>query len=102
MKMRAPRWSFVGLAVAVIFVPACGRRAATAADCRALLDRMIDVELDESGFRDPVLRARSRENLGRRFALDLERCKGLTVPRNLQACLATTQTTEEVAHRCLE
>jgi hypothetical protein len=100
--MGKPRLFLIcGLAAALLVVPACGRRAATAADCRALLDRMIDVDLDESGFRDPVLRARSRENLGRRFALDLERCKGLMVPGNLQVCLATAQTTEEVVHRCL-
>ncbi|HTA19545.1 MAG TPA: hypothetical protein VK989_09645 [Polyangia bacterium] len=100
--MCAPKRLLIGLAATVLFAPACGRRAATAADCRALLERMIDVELDESGFRDPVLRARSRENLGHRFALDLERCKDLTVPRNLRACLATARTTEEIAHRCLE
>ena len=100
--MQASRPLFIVLSMAALFAPACGRRAATAADCRALLERMIDVELDESGFRDPVLRARSRENLGHRFALDLERCKDLTVPRNLRACLATARTTEEIAHRCLE
>ncbi len=63
---------------------------------------MIDVELDESGFRDPVLRARSRENLARRFALDLERCRGQMVPNDLHVCLATARTTEQVVHRCLE
>jgi hypothetical protein len=63
---------------------------------------MIDVELDESGFRDPVLRARSRENLGRRFSVDLERCKGLMVPGDLPACLAKARTSEEIVHRCLE
>jgi len=101
--MRASRrFLIVGLAAAVFVVPACGRRAATEPDCRALLARMIDVELDESGFRDPVLRARSRENLGRRFSVDLERCKGLMVPKDLHVCLASARTTEEIVHRCLE
>ena len=67
-----------------------------------MLDRLIDVELAESGFRDPVLRARSRDNLGRRFTPDLERCRGLMVPRDPNVCLATARTTEEVVHRCLE
>lgn len=101
--MRAPRRFFIGsLSAALLVVPACGRRVATEPDCRALLDRMIDIELDESGFRDPVLRARSHENLGRRFAADLERCKGLMIPGNLQVCLANARTTEDVVHRCLE
>ena len=66
-----------------------------------MLDRLIDVELAESGFRDPVLRARSRDNLGRRFTPDLERCQGLMVPRDLNVCLATARTTVVVVHRCL-
>jgi len=90
-----------GIAAAILVVPACGRRAATAADCRAMLDRLVDVELDESGFRDPVLRARSRDNFARRFAADLERCEGLMVPGDLKVCLAAARTTEEVVHRCL-
>jgi hypothetical protein len=101
--MHVPRRFLIGgIAAAILVVPACGRRAATVADCRAMLDRLIDVELDESGFRDPVLRARSRENFGRRFAPDLERCKGLTVPGDLNVCLAAARTTEEVVHRCLK
>jgi hypothetical protein len=96
------RFLIGGLAAAILIVPACGRRAATEPDCRMVLDRMIDVELDESGFRDPVLRARSRENLGRRFSVDLERCKGLMIPKDLHICLASARTTEEIVHRCLE
>lgn len=103
VAMRAPRRCLIGgLAAALLVVPACGRRAATPADCQALLNRLIDVELDESGFRDPVLRARSQENLGRRFSADLERCEGLMVPGDLHACLTTARTTEEIVHRCLE
>jgi hypothetical protein len=71
-------------------------------DCQALLDRLIDVELSESGYRDPVLRARSRENLGRRFSADLERCKGLMVPGDLHACLSKARTSEDIVHHCLE
>jgi hypothetical protein len=71
-------------------------------DCQALLDRLIDVELSESGYRDPVLRTRTRENLGRRFSADLDRCKGLMVPGGILACLAKARTSEDIVHRCLE
>jgi hypothetical protein len=90
------------LVAAILVAPACGRRAATVVDCQALLDRLIDVELAEAGYRDPVLRARSRGNLGRRFSADLDRCKGLMVPADLLACLSKARTSEDIVHHCLE
>jgi hypothetical protein len=100
---RAPRLLLaVGLAGAVLALPACHRRAATLEDCRAVLGRLIDLELRESGYRDPVLRSRWQQDLELRFRSDLERCRGLTVPDDLRACLAAARAPEEITHRCLE
>ena len=80
----------------------CGRHAATADDCRAVLDRIIDVELAESGYRDPVLRKRWQDELKQRFAPELSRCRGLTVRQDVRRCLDRARTTEDVVHHCLD
>jgi hypothetical protein len=80
----------------------CHQRVATAEDCRAVLDRLVELELKESGYRDPGLRARWQEDLGHRFAPDLERCRGLPIRGDLGKCLAEARSPEEITHRCLE
>ena len=67
-----------------------------------MLNRLIDLELVESGYRDPALRARWLQNLERRFAPDLARCRNQKVRDDLHACLASARTPEEIVHRCLD
>jgi hypothetical protein len=98
--MRLLRW-FV-LIVVVTVASSCHRRLASEEDCKSVLNRLIELELNESGYRDAVLRARWQQELGNRFAPDLKRCRGLEVRNNLNACLATAQSSEEITHRCLE
>jgi hypothetical protein len=80
----------------------CRRHPASAPECASVLDRLVEMELTESGYRDETLRARWQQDLGRRFAPDLERCVGLTVRDDLNRCLTSARTSEEVTHRCLE
>jgi hypothetical protein len=80
----------------------CDRRAGTTDDCRAILDRLIQLELSESGYRDPVVIARWISELTQKLAPELPRCQGKKVPDDLRACLSVAQTPEEIAHRCLK
>jgi hypothetical protein len=80
----------------------CRRHAADGGDCEAVLDRLVELELEESGYRDPVVRARWTHEAQGRFAADLARCRGLSVRNDLRACLATARTSEAVVHRCVE
>jgi hypothetical protein len=90
------------LAATTLLSSGCHRHAASAADCASILDRLVEMELSESGYRDRVLRARWQEELERRFAPDLEHCRGLAVRDDLNKCLASARTSEEVTHRCLD
>jgi len=101
--MRSSRQTvlFAVLVLGAVAVLGCGRHKATPDDCRAVLDRIIELELTESGYRDPVLRARWQQDLGRRFAPDLERCRGLTVKNDLRHCVENARTPEEIVHGCL-
>jgi hypothetical protein len=67
-----------------------------------VLDRIVELELSESGYRDPVVRLRWKDEARRRFAPDLHRCEGLTVRNDLRSCLLAAKTTEEILHRCIE
>jgi hypothetical protein len=95
--------SLVCLVAATTLVSSgCRRHAASATECARMLGRLVEMELSESGYRDPVLRTRWQQELERRFAADLERCHGLAVRDDLNKCLASARTSEEVTHRCLE
>lgn len=94
---------FIALLVtAGIAAPGCRRQPASAEDCGAVLDRIIELELSEAGYRDPVLRARWQQDLGRRFAPDLQRCRGLRIRTDLRNCLGKARTPDEIPHRCLD
>ena len=100
-----PSQRFLLLAACVlgsIAFAGCRRHPASAADCGAVLDRIIQLELTESGYRDPVLRARWQQDLARRFAPELTRCRGLTVQDDLGPCLGQARTPDEIVHRCLD
>jgi hypothetical protein len=93
----------VGLIVMLaLAAPGCRRHAASTDDCNDVLNRLVDLELIESGYRDPALRARWQVDLARRFAPDLARCRNQEVRDDLHACLATARTPEEIVHRCLD
>ena len=86
----------------VLALTSCHRHTASTADCAAVLDRLVELELNESGYRDPVLGARWQKDLERRFGPDLARCRGLTVRNELGKCLTAAHSSEEITHRCLE
>jgi hypothetical protein len=98
-----PRSVIVTFTILVILASAgCVCHRATTEDCSAILDRIIELELTESGYRDNVVRARWKGDLGRRFAPDVERCQGLAVKDDLHRCLERARTSDEIVHNCLD
>ncbi|HEX3902843.1 MAG TPA: hypothetical protein VH853_08320 [Polyangia bacterium] len=80
----------------------CHRHPASAADCRAILDRLVEMELIEQGFHDPALVPRWQDELARRFDADLRRCGTIRVGDELDTCLRRAQNPEEIAHQCVK
>lgn len=101
MRMPLPLPLLLTAVLAAALV-GCRGRAATADDCRAILDRLIEIELVESGFHDPALAARWQTNLRQQLSPHLSACQGKRVPTDLPACLAQARTQEEITHRCLK
>ena len=85
MKQRADhsRMSSLAALAGLATLGGCHRHTATAADCRAILDRLVELELKEQGFHDPALVPRWQEELARRFDDDLRRCRAIRVGDDL-------------------
>jgi len=97
------RWS-QGLCVVLVaglLVLACDERTATESECRAIFDRIVEIELRELGFRDPELSERKRVELRRVHAGQLQSCVGLPLPAHAMSCVARAETTEELSHECM-
>lgn len=95
----------VGLLIALGFgatLLACdeGPRA-THADCVAIVDRIVDIELHEQGFRDPALAIRRRREMRKRLELDIRRCVGRRLPKGAMRCVKQARGVEDLSHHCL-
>jgi len=101
--MTRLRWRLLiaCVTIAALASTGCSRHKATTEDCRAVLDRIIELELGGSGYRDGVLRARWKNDLRHRFAVDLQRCEGLTMKSDFRRCLRDARTTDEIVHQCV-
>jgi hypothetical protein len=97
---RATASLIAGLA-GLLGLGSCAREPASAADCRALLDRIVALELAEQGFRDPVLTRRKQDSFARSLADELTRCEGLTLPPGARDCVAAAGSAEQISHTCL-
>jgi hypothetical protein len=87
--------------LAALLLAGCSSERATPNDCRQILDRIVDVELAEQGFRDRALAARRRDDLRRVLAPELRACPGRKLPAGALTCLTNARNAEEISHRCL-
>ena len=94
--------SFPYFVLQLMLVSACARERATPRTCEMLLDRLIELELHEQGFRDWALAAKKKAELHRTFAADLLRCKGRPIRRDARSCIERATGAEEVSHQCLQ
>jgi hypothetical protein len=78
----------------------CGERA-TASDCTFIFDRLVELRLEERGFRDPALRDRRTRELRGRFRIEIDQCEGHRLPSGARDCVAKARTVEEVSQGCL-
>jgi len=90
------------LALAATASVGCRRHRAAQADCASILDRLVELELTESGYHDQVLRARWRTDLQQRLSGELERCRTFMVRDDLARCLSNATVPEDITHRCLK
>jgi hypothetical protein len=93
------RWiCLVGL---LSLTSACGSERATPAQCAAIFDRLVELELQEMGYNDPVLAARRTQELAARHRDELGNCVGRPLPANALICMQSAESAEELSHVCL-
>lgn len=80
---------------------ACEGERATQAQCKAIFDRIVEIELEEQGFRDPLLASRHKAELGARYRAEVAACAGRRISADALQCVAKAKTTEELSHHCL-
>ena len=103
MRFAAPWICALGLCVLGLTLGACHADAtgATPAQCRAIFNRLVEVELEEMGYRDPVLAERRQADLARRYQSEIEECVGKAIPPGAMACIVSAETAEGLSHECL-
>jgi hypothetical protein len=79
----------------------CRGSRATASECAQVLDKIVDLELSERGFRDPELARRKRDELRRALGSELAECTGKPIGTGALACVQRATSTEQVSHECL-
>lgn len=86
---------------ALLYGAGCRGEPASAADCRAILDRIVALELAEQGYRDPALARRKQQGFAHSLAAELTRCEGLPLPPGARDCVARATSSEQISHECL-
>lgn len=79
----------------------CTRERATEQQCHAIFDRIVEIELEEMGYRDVALAARRKAELRARHHNAVRGCVGRYISARAMSCVATAKTTEELSHKCL-
>jgi hypothetical protein len=89
------------IAALVAGAAGCSGHPATTEECNAILDRIVELELHELGFRDPALEARKAAELRSALAPELRRCEGVRVRATAIECARHAKSAEEISHKCL-
>ncbi len=79
----------------------CSNEGASMEQCRAIFDRLVTVELEEMGFRDPALAELTRAELSARHHTEIAKCVGRRLPPHAMSCVMAANNAETVSHECL-
>ncbi len=91
------RWYVLILSITLA---ACGKPASEA-DCAAILDRIVELELREGGFNDAVLIAKRQVEMRTKLGGELGDCVGRRLPKDALECVRRADSAEAISHRCL-
>jgi hypothetical protein len=77
------------------------RHPATEAECNALLDQLVALQLRQAGFRDQVLEKARADELRPLLAPELAGCRRLKLSNATVACARQAASVRDLAHDCL-
>lgn len=83
----------------VLLMPACADRA-TPAQCEQILDRLVQLRLEERGFQDPALVTARRAAFREVLAAELHSCSGLRLETGAMECVQNAKTGDALLNTC--
>jgi hypothetical protein len=83
------------LAVALLSLTACGRKAQRA-DCEIVVDRNVELQLAALGIKDPQVVSKRRDEMRASMKDDIDRCVGKRVTDGMMACIKTAESAEKI------
>jgi hypothetical protein len=101
MSSQAHGSSFLGAAILMVLGACRPRITAGETECRALVARIVSLELARLGYRDPALLDLRKRELENVLRADVARCVGHPLSAESMACAERAHASEELAHRCL-
>jgi hypothetical protein len=87
-------------ALGLVGLAGCWDRAA-ASDCTFVFDRIVALELERRGFRDPALRERKSNELRAALRSEIGMCAGHRLPAGARACVAKAKSAASISQHCL-
>ena len=91
----------LSLGFSLLLAGGCRRHRMSAEECGLVLDRIVELELAERGFRDPVLAGRRQREIRARLSSELAGCHGRRASRDVSACVRGATSAEQISHVCL-
>lgn len=88
--------------ILLILLVACGGPRATREHCERILERIVDIELKERGYNDPMLQTMKRAAFKRKLDSELDRCVGRKLPGKAMECVDRATKIETLTHECLD
>lgn len=89
------------LLVGTLGLLGCDGERASEAQCRTIFDRLVELELEEMGFVDPLLSKRRQQELATRYQKQLAACVGRRIPSDALGCVEQAESSEGISHGCL-
>ncbi len=74
--------------------------SASAEDCELIFARLVVLELEEMGYRDPALVTLRQRELAQQFEEQLAACEGRAIPAHALTCVREAPSAEALSHGC--
>jgi predicted small lipoprotein YifL len=95
MRRAALVLSVVSVLSVVVVLAGCGRKA-TEADCAAIVDRNVEVQMKKMNINDPATITKKQEEIRGQFSESLKGCVGRRITDNMMQCVKTADSVDGI------
>ena len=81
--------------VALVLLAGCGRKA-TEADCSAIVDRNVEVQMRKMNINDPVSITKKQQDIRGQFSESMKGCVGRRITDSMMQCVRNADTVDAI------